>query len=126
MLEKGSFRISKAEDRNYRMVLQKKQNKTTTPPISIKGAKCLSLHTIFLETKSKRAVRLQAAVFDQLSGLVFATSNFRPAAHPVLNTPTLEQKECMKDFSDFAITKAPPLQGSPRPWVKANKFLHLY
>lgn len=48
------------------------------------------------------------------------------AAHPVLNTPSLEQKECMKGFSDFAITKAPPLQGSPRPWVKANKFLHLH
>lgn len=69
---------------------------------------------------------MRAVVFETFPGLIFATSNFHPAAHPVLTTPTLEQKECMKGFSDFAITKAPPLQGSPRPWVKANKFLHLY
>lgn len=55
-----------------------------------------------------------------------AFPNYLPAAHPVPATSTLEQKECLRGFSDFAITKAPPFRGLPRPWVKANKFLHLY
>jgi hypothetical protein len=96
-------------------------------PAATNKAKYLFLHSIsFLETEYKRKERFQTAVFEQFPGLILAISNTLQAAHPVLATPTLEQKECMKGFSDFAITKAPPLQGSPRPWVKANKFLHLY
>lgn len=61
---------------------------------------------------------------------MLALPNSLPTAHPVpatpTPTPTLEQKECMRGFSDDALTKAPPLRGLPRPWVKANKFLHLY
>lgn len=66
------------------------------------------------------------AVFEPFSGLMLALPNSLPTAHPVPATPTLEQKECMRGFRDCAITKAPPLRGLPRPWVKANKFLPLY
>lgn len=69
---------------------------------------------------------MQIAVFEPFPGLILALLNSLLAAHPVPATPTLKQKECMRGFSDFAITKAPPLRGLPRPWVKANKFLHLY
>lgn len=125
LLEKSSFRPPKAGKHIYRIALQRK--KLLFPAVTNK-AKYLFLHSIsFLETEYKRQKeRFQTKVFQLFPGLILAIPNSLSAAHPVLTTPTFEQKECMKGFSDFAITKAPPLRGSPRPWVKANKFLHLY
>lgn len=70
--------------------------------------------------------KLQREVFELPPWLGLGHPNSPSAAHPVPAAPTQEQKECVRGFQEFAITKAPPLQGSPRPWMKANKFLHLY
>lgn len=122
MLGKDSFRPSKAGDQSHRMVLQQK----LLFPAVTKEASIFVLFTISFWGSNMKGRWGCKRSYLSSSLDWFCYLKLAPTAHPVLNTLSLEQKECLKGFSDFAITKAPPLLGSPRPWVKANKFLHLY